>query len=89
MNYESFQPLMSTDAAEKPAQPDRLTVLAEASSARRFKPNAPTVPIASPCVPTTMAPSASRLAIQRDGERIKVIEVRCACGEVHQIECDY
>jgi len=89
MNNESFQPLMSTDAAESPAQPDRLTVLAEASSARRFKPNAPTTPAASPGVSTAAAPSPSRLAIQRDGERIKVIEVRCACGEVHQIECDY
>ncbi len=89
MTNDSFQPLMSTEAGQRPAQPSRLTVLAEAASARRFTPSAEAVPVGFPCAPAVMAPSASRLAVHRDGERIKVIEVRCACGEVHQIECDY
>jgi hypothetical protein len=89
MINESFQPLISTDEAPSSAQPSRLTVLAEATSARRFTPGAESVPVSSPCAPISMAPSASRLAVHRDGKRVTVIEVRCTCGEVHQIECDY
>lgn len=89
MINESFQPLMSTDAVQSPAQSSRLVILSQPTSARRFTPSAEAVPVSHPSAPTAPVPSATRLAVHRDGDRIKVIEVRCACGEVHQIECDY
>lgn len=45
-------------------------------------------PTTQPAV--TSSPSAEpTLTVQRTGERITQIQIRCTCGQVIELECDY
>jgi hypothetical protein len=39
--------------------------------------------------PATAARTAPTVSFKRDGQRVTQIEIRCSCGEVIQLDCDY
>lgn len=91
MKNDSFQPLVSPDAVKSTAKSSRLVVLTQPTAVRRFTPNADnsSISAALDASGTKSESPNGRITVQREGEAIKVIEVRCNCGEVHQIECGY
>src|ERR1051325_555178 len=88
-----FIPLIPTPAPA-PAAPDNLVRLPAPRSRHDafagLAPN-PSGPVPAPTTPSpSPAPhSAPTVTFKRNGDRVTQIEIRCSCGEVIQLDCDY
>lgn len=56
--------------------------------APQSRPNPEPAPSPEPGPPPT-APTGPTLTVQRAGERITQIQIRCTCGQVIELDCDY
>jgi hypothetical protein len=52
-------------------------------------PPPPVSPVTETAAAERSAASAPTVTLQRDGERITQIQIRCACGEVIELDCLY
>jgi hypothetical protein len=80
---DAFVPFARTRVTPRSArQPHRLVVL---------PPDAPqaaaSLPPNSPPSPPPPAPPAPELTLERDGDRITRITLRCPCGAIHELLC--
>lgn len=91
---EPFQPFTpSRGKSRPPGQPLRLSILAHAGGAPLPGPagieSAPSAP--PPVSPPPAAAEAGRrepqVTIERDGDRITRILIRCSCGQLHELLC--
>lgn len=89
----SFVPL-SSPAGSKTASPTpaRRTVLSGAEAHSAFRALLPVGPTALPdgSVPRPNADSATvRVSLEREGEQVTSIRVRCVCGHLIELKCVY
>jgi hypothetical protein len=91
---EPFQPFTpSRGNSRPPGQPLRLSVLAHAGGAplpgpARIEPTLPPQPPAGPPPPAAEAGRREpQVTIERDGDRITRILIRCSCGQLHELLC--
>ncbi len=50
---------------------------------------APSAPQPLTPPPINPGPATPELSLVRDGDRVTMIRVRCTCGMVHEIQCQY
>ncbi len=73
---------------KNPGTPPNLKVIPAASGAEAFSPlHAGTAN--HPHGTTNGTGAASRITLQKDGERITSIRIECSCGEVIELGCHY
>ncbi|HEY2951763.1 MAG TPA: hypothetical protein VGK40_04220 [Verrucomicrobiae bacterium] len=89
----AFVPLIPT-AAPAPAPPDNLVpLLAPGSNDDGIAGHAPRTTGPGSIPETASLPPAEQAAptvsFKRTGDRVTQIEIRCSCGEVIQLDCDY
>ena len=80
----AFVPLIPAPAPAS-VPPPNLVPLAPPGGSAALAPTP--APAATPQSDTAHA--APTVSFKRDGDRVTQIEVRCACGEVIQLDCDY
>ncbi len=94
---DAFVPLAGKETRRDSPEPFRVKVVSAAGAvAAAFKPAAnPTLdPVPPPPPPPTVCStphprSEPEVSLVRDGERITRIQVKCACGEVIDLQCVY
>jgi|ERR1041385_1072046 hypothetical protein len=89
----TFIPLIP-NPAPGPVAPDNLVPLpAPRSPSDKFAGLAPnsTAPVPAPTAASPPPPQHAppTVTFKRDGDRVTQIEIRCSCGEVIQLDCDY
>ncbi|MBE7498717.1 MAG: hypothetical protein HS113_00060 [Verrucomicrobiales bacterium] len=84
---EPFIPFSRTRATPRGArQTFRLAVLPQ--GAPPAAPTAPTLPNTPSAPPApTVPPPEPQLTLERDGDRITRITLRCPCGAIHELVC--
>ena len=83
-----FVPLALKGSPDHGGETFRLKVVAKANdTAVPFRPVSQTP--TQPARPTTEHTGQPTISLVRDGDRITGIQVRCACGEVIDLQCSY
>lgn len=86
---EPFIPFSRTRATPRGArQPLRLAVLPQGAppAAPAAPPNTPSLPPPLASLPSATPPEP-QLTLERDGDRITRITLRCPCGAIHELLC--
>ena len=80
---EPFVPLVAASAAAGGDTEFRVKVIAGSDQAKPISAGARPAGGAAP------AACAPRMTLQRNGDRVSVIRIECACGEVIELNCVY
>jgi len=88
---DAFLPLTPVVAAPSGGSPEtRVTILSQATQARPFRPlEASANPVAHPTATPQGHGCDPKVTLQREGDRVVAIEVRCSCGQVIELACVY
>jgi hypothetical protein len=85
---EAFVPLTATPTAAGNASDFRLLVVSSPEGARPFRAQSP--PTAAVPQPAQAKPGCEpQVLLQRDGDRVTGIHIRCSCGQVIDLACVY
>jgi len=78
---EAFVPLTSTAAPTDQRADQRVTILPQAANAQPFRPLTAGAAAHATCEP--------RVTVQRDGDRVSLIQIQCGCGQLIEVACVY
>lgn len=86
----TFQPFLNAKTASSPTERFRMKRIPGESAKPAFIPVVAALRTENSAPPAEPAPVAGpAVTFEREGDVIKMIQVRCACGQVTHLKCDY
>lgn len=92
---EKFIPLAAGTLPAQASGELNVTLLRDSAHIQSFQPLRQTAPPPAPSAPSASAPPPAfhqhepEVIIQRDGERVTGIQIKCGCGKVIELGCVY
>jgi len=88
---DTFVPLAPAVVASAGNTQTRVTILSQAAQARPFRPleGRAAGSVVSPTAAVPIHACEPKVTLQRDGDRVTMIEVRCSCGQTLELACVY
>jgi hypothetical protein len=88
---DAFVPLTSAPVVPSGKTETRVTILAQSAAARPFQPvqGKDSGSSARSTGGVGVHPCEPKVTLQREGDRVSTIEVRCSCGRIIELACVY